>query len=383
MRKATSAALLFATVIATGCGGNSGSAGTSTAPGSTTTTPQSTTIAGPLDTVQSAVTNSVIGPLVGATQGTPLADVLRCGNSVLTQNALDVADAFANGLANPSTLISTTPVQAQAALGALVSNLSGLLASLGSTTVLATPACTGFSGGTIGVPTTNPLAGTPLAALGAALLPALTSAQQQLAAGAGGTTAVLGATQLASILSMLNTAFNQGLSQLPSSVTSAPIVGGVLVSVQSALTQLTTIANAAASGASATAIAADLQALAQSVLNNLLTTVLPVGTLQGAAGGTATANLVTTLQAAVAALTGSLSTNPTMALPVNPLGAAGFSSLAGLVSQLQSSLPTALLGTAGNTPLTSALGAIQTLLNSLLATGTGNSPCPLHFLGLC
>lgn len=373
----TRCALVFATVLAAGCGG---SGGPSPSPAGTGPTPQSSpTVVGPLDTVQAAVTTSVISPLVTATANTPLQGVLLCGNSVVTQNVLDIADAFANGLASPTQLIVTTPAQAQAALAALLSNLSGLLTTLNNGAL----ACLGTSGGVATVPTSNPLAGTPLAPIGAALLPPLTSAAQQLTASLNGSAPPITAVQLATILSTLSTAFNQALAQLPSNVTGAPVVGGTLVTVGNALTNLSALANAAVAGASPTTLAAGFQALAQSVLTDVLTRVLPVGVLQNSAGGTAIANLVQTIQSAVATLTASLGTSPTVPLPANPLGGTGFSAISGLVTQLVAALPTGLAGTAGQSPLTAAIGALQSLLNALLAPLTGGNGCILRFLGLC
>lgn len=374
MFKKAALSVAIATLLTAGCGGGSGSSGSGSG-----TTPQSATVAGPLDPVQTSVKSSVITPLTTATAGTPVQGVLQCADSVVNQNTLDIADAFANGLANPSTLAATTPAEAQAALAALVSNLSGLLSSLGGTA-----GCTGLAAGSATVPTTDPLAGTPLAPLSAALLPALTSAQQQLAGGAGGS-APLSATQLSSIVAMLSDAYSGAVAQLPGSATSAPIVGGTLVTVGDALGQLKTITAAATSGANPTVLSADLQALAQTVLTDLTTKVVPVGTLQGTAGGGASTDVLAQIQAAVASLTGGLGSAPTTALPGNALGGAAFAPLTGLISQLSAGLPTSLAGSAGSTPLAAALGPVQSLLGSLLAAPGvgGGTTCPLHFLGLC
>lgn len=383
-KKAGYALILSAAMLTAACGGG-GSGGSTDNPsgGGSTPTPQSTTVAGPLDTVQTAVTSTVFVPLVSATAGTPLQPVLLCANGIATRNLLDIADAFANGLASPATLLTTAPAQAQAAVTALVGNLSGLLTSLNGT-----QSCLGGSTApTTGIPTTNPLAGTPLAALGDQLLPILLSASQQLAPGAGGVPSPLSALQLAGIVEQLSNAFSTGLASLPSDVLTAPILGGSLVTVDDALAQLASLTDLAASGAAPQVLATSFQTLAESVINNLLTKVLPVANLQTLAGGGAPTNLVATLQAAVASLTAGLGTSPTTPLPANPLGGVGFEGLTGVINQLVTTLPTALTGTAGLTPLAAALGQVQTLLGSLLGLGgsgggTGGG-CLLSFLGLC
>lgn len=378
---ATVVALTTALAACGGGGGSSSDNGSGSGNGGGSTPPTSASVAGPLDTVQTAVTNTVVSPLVTATAGTPLQGVLLCANSVVTMNTLDIADAFANGLQNPATLAATTPAQAQAAVTALVAHLSGLLNSLASTS-LSGSSCGGGAGGSTSVPTTNPLAGTPLAALGDQLLPALLSAQQQL----GGSSTPLSATQLAGIVSSLSAAFDRAMATLPAEVTSAPIVGGVIVSVQEALTQLTAIATDAASGANPAVIAADLQALATNVLSGLLTRVLPVADLQSLAGGGASTDVLATLQSAIASLTSGLATNPTTPLPSNPLSGAGFASLTTLLATFAPQLADALGGASSiSSPLALATSLVQSLLSSLLSLGGSGSGsgCLLQILGLC
>lgn len=390
-KKAGYALALSTAMLAAACGGGGGGSNSNDNPsgGGTTPTPQSLTVAGPLDTVQTAVTSTVFVPLVSATAGTPLQPVLLCANGIATRNLLDIADAFANGLASPSTLLTTAPRQAQLAATALVGNLSGLLTALNGT-----QSCLGGSAApTTGIPTTNPLAGTPLAALGDQLLPVLLSASQQLAPGAGGVSSPLSAVQLAGIVEQLSNAFSTGLAALPPNVLTAPILGGSLVTVDDALSQLASLTSLASSGGTPQALAASLQTLAESVIGNLLTQVVPVTNLQSLAGVGAPTDLLATLQGAVATLTAGLGTNPTTPLPANPLSGAGFDGLTGVINQLVTSLPTALTGTAGLTPLAAALGQVQTLLGSLLGIvggGTGGiggggsgGGCLLGFLGLC
>jgi len=384
---ATAVALSIGLSACGGGGGSSSSGGSGGSGGSGSggggTTPSSASISGPLDTVQTDVSDTVIAPLVTATSGTALEGVLQCANSIVTFNTLDIADAFANGLANPSTLTSTTPAQAQAAVSALVSHLVGLLNSLAATS--ASTSCSGTYSGSTTVPSNNPLTGTPLAALGTQLLPVLTSAQQQL-----GGSSTLSATQLASILSTISTALNTGMSSISGATNGAPVLSGVLVAVQDSLAQLSTIATHAASGSNGVVLAGDLQNLAESVLNDLLTQVMPVADLQSLAGSGASTDVLAELQAAVATLTGGLATNPTTALGSNPLSASGFSSLTSLTDSLVAELTSSFSGVSGaSSPLTLASTLVQSVLENLLSlTGSGSNTssgagCTLSLLGLC
>jgi len=361
----TRIALAVATISLAACGGGGGSSSEGSSPG-TTPTVAPAAVPGPLDTAQNAVSTQVFAPLVEATAGTPLQSVLACGNSIVTRNTLDIGDALANALASPSTLASTAPAAAQGAVTALVGNLSGLLGSLtGQIT------CLGGSSGDIAVPTTNPLAGTPLEPLGNALLPVLTSAAQQLTAAGNGTAPQLSATQLATIVGQLNDAFASALGQLPPEALTAPVVGGSLVTIGNSLANLDMLTTLASTGGSPTALAAAFQTLAQSSLSDLLTLVLPAGALQDAAG-TGAPDVVGMIQTAVATLTGSLGTDPTTALPANPLTNTDFTALTDLVNQLSTLLPTGLTGSTG-TPLDTATGPLLTLINSLFAPATGGT----------
>ncbi|SEQ84934.1 hypothetical protein SAMN04488038_111117 [Solimonas aquatica] len=382
-KKLSLATAVALSVSLAACGGGGGGSSSGSGSGGGNTTPSSASITGPLDTVQTDVSNTVIAPLVDATSGTALEGVLLCANSIVTYNALDIADAFANGLANPTTLTSTTPAQAQAALSALVSHLVGLLNSLAATS--ANTACSGTATGSTTVPSNNPLTGTSLAALGTQLLPVLTSAQQQL-----GGSSTLSATQLASILASISTAMNTAMTSISGATAGAPVLNGVLLAVKDSLAQLSTIATHAASGANGVVLAGDLQNLAETLLNDLLTQVLPVADLQSLAGSGASTDVLAQLQAAVATLTATLGTNPTTALGSNPLGGVGFASLTSLLDTLVPELTSSFSGVSGaSSPLTLATTLVQTALASLLSlSGSGSNTssgagCSLSLLGLC
>lgn len=292
-RKFMFAGVFGVAVVLTGCGG-SGSAGTtdnsSTTGGTSiggTSGGQAAAVAGPLDTVQTAASSAVFSPLEGATVNTPLQGLLACGDQVVNGNLLDTADSLINGLQNPSSLASVTPAQVQAQLAALAQNLSAMLTSLAGQS-----ACLSGSSGSTGVPTTNPLAGTPLAPLGDALLPVLQQFQQQLGSGSSGGGSSNLAT-LASLFSQLDTAYQSGLGQLPTSATSAPIVGGLLTTTGTAISDEAALLNAAAAN-DPTAFDAAAQTFVDHYLVNTLTLIVPTSYIEGQSGqsGTITSPIV-------------------------------------------------------------------------------------------
>jgi len=375
-KKALLALTVAGSLVLTGCGGGGGG-GDDTAP-----EVKRNDVAGPLDSVQGQLSSDVLAPLTQSLNGTPLAGVVNCVDQAVVNDVLDVVDALALSIqpgANPTTAVTVAAADVQAELGDLVTDLQGLVLSLAGTTGCAN----------IPIPLgslTNPLAGTPLEALGAALLPTLLSVSQQLAPLPGGGAPSLSAVQLSGLVAQLSSAFTTGLAALPPEVLTAPLVGGSLVTVDDALAQLAALSSLAATGGSPESLAAGLQALSQSVLGNLLTQVLPVANLQDLAGGGVPTDVVGTLQAAVASLVASLGTDPTGALPANPLSGVGFASLTTLLDTLTAQLPTALTGSSGLTALEAALGQVQTLLNTLLGIGGGGGgggSCQLGLLGLC
>lgn len=379
-KKISLAAVVALGTVLTGCGGGGGGGndGNPSGGGGGSTNP---TVAGPLDTVQASLSDSVISPLKSAAIGTPLEDVLACTDSVVNQNVLDIADAFAAALANPATLASTAPAEAQAAVMSLIANLSGYLNSLSSLTNVAT--CTGDAFGGTSIPTSNPLAGTPLEALGTQMLQALTQAQALIPTNGS----ALSAAQLNSIVTLLSSGFTSGLGGIGTDPSDLPIIGGSLLSVEDALAQLQLLTAGGAAGIpDPTALAAQFQTLAQSVLSGQLTQLLPVGDLQSLAGG---GDLLATFQAAITQLTGGLGTlgaGGLPALPANPLSGAGFAGLdslldlftgaGGLPTALDGATLTQLLNVGGSNPLTALISSLTTPIG-----GGGGGSCTLPILG--
>lgn len=370
-KKCALAALVATTTVLTACGGGGGSGGD----GSSTTPPPPTTVSGPLNPVQTSLSSELISPLSTATAGTPLEGVLNCTDAIVNQNILDIVDAFAIAVGHPNTLSTTAPALAQGALNDLVANLGTYLTALSGV-----GDCAGAAGS---LPGTNPLAGTPLDALGAQLLPVLSQVQAMLPAN----DQQLSADQLNQIVAMLSSAFDSGIASLGTDPSTLPFFGDSLLGVQDALNQLSTLAAmGTVPSPNQNVIAAQIQSLVNSVLSNELTQLLPVADLQGAAGG---GDLVATFQAAIDQLTAGLA-NPTSGglppLPIDPFGAAGFGSLDNLVDLLTGTggLPTALDGATLLQLLTpgasNPLEGLFTLLTDPIVGGDPGS-CTLPILG--
>jgi hypothetical protein len=367
-------AALATTLLVAGCGGGSAS-------GSTPAAQARYTVAGPLTPVQNTVSSSVLQPLAVATAGTPLSGVVSCADFAVNGDALNIVNALANGVQgaaqNPQAIANVAP-QVQASVQQLVLDLQQMLASLAGGA-----ACN--SSGSTATLTGNPLAGTPLAALGDQLLPVLTSITT-LNQGSG----TQSLTQLASQLSQISTAFNAAYAQLPTSVTGAPVLGGVLTTLKGTVGNLVTTLQTAAGG-NPTATTAALQSLVTSTLQNLLLNVLPVNAIQSPSGSTAISNPITAAITQLtsvlgtglgsSASTASLQTALTSALePVlttlqQSSGTGGATFLTSLLSQLTGALSGVSSGGTGATAVSSLLGSVVTTVTSTLSSilgGTGS-----------
>ncbi|MGH8540945.1 MAG: hypothetical protein ACRETW_10630 [Stenotrophobium sp.] len=384
LRKLFMPAALSCSLLIAGCGGGGSDSSSSTSPPST---PARFAVAGPLNGVQQTLSGSVLTPLAVATQGTPLSGVISCADFAVNGDALNIVNALANGIQgaaqNPQAIANVAP-QIQGAVQQLALDLQQLVGSLAGGA-----ACN--SSGSNTAPSGNPLSGTPLAALGDQLLPVLAGITQNLGvpAGAGGTSQQQSLSQLAGLLSQISGALSAANAQLPASVTGAPVLGGVLTTLQGTVTNLVSLVQTAASGDPAATTTA-LQSTVSSLLQNLLLNVLPVNAIQLPTGSTAVSNPVT---AAIAQLTSLLgqglgSSASASALPatlttalssvLGPLnqasGTSGATLLTSLLSQLTSGLSGVTSGAGGGNSvagLTSALSLVTSTLSSLLGGKTG------------
>ncbi|MEE2653316.1 MAG: hypothetical protein VYE54_11370 [Pseudomonadota bacterium] len=264
---------LSAAVLLTACGGGGGG-GSSSGGSSEQATYQG--VEGPLDMVQEPLSEQVLGQIASAAEGTPLEGAVQCVDQVVVQDTVDVLDSIL-GAVNPDSI--NDPQQAfadaatniQLAVNELLADLPALLTSLAGQ-----GDCTGPSGAPMG---SNPLAGTPLAPLGDALAPLLTAA-----GGSGfGNGENLDLTALQALTDQLSSAFNEGLANLPAEVADAPVLGGLLTTLQTTFNDLDTTIGAlddASGDETAGAIATTLDNL----LSNLLTQVVPVEFIEEQAG---------------------------------------------------------------------------------------------------
>ena len=372
LRQSLLVAASFAALTLAACGGSSG-----VAPGSNGQVSQS--VSGPLDPVQSTLSQSVFGPLENTTQGTPLRGVLMCTDQAVNGNLLNVVDALLNGLKDPSTIASSTPAHVQAQLKGFAGNLTQLLLSLAGQG--------GCNGGQTSVPGSNPLAGTPLAPLGNTLLPVLQQVQGQLSGGQ------LGLTTLSNLFGQLQNALQLGLQQLPPSVTSAPVLGGVLTTLESSLGNVVSLINTVSQNPS-NAPAAVKTAL-QSLLNGITTKIVPLQFLQQAGGGSGgpLAQVQSAIQSLVSQVQSTLSGGGDVG---NLFNGGQLAPIVGpvqqLVQQIVQPLQSALAGgTSSGNPVTDLLNTVlpnlKSVLTGLLGGGGAGTTCLFAKLpllsGLC
>ena len=371
---------MAACIVTAGCGGGSsgsdGSSGNGSS-GASGSGPSGTSVSvsGPLDTVQSTLSGSVLTPLEQATSGTPLQGVLVCTNDLVNENTLDVLDTVLNALQNPGSA-SGVPAQIQSLLLEMTNNFGGLLTSLAGS-----GGCGTSSSGTL--PTSNPLAGTALAPLGAALLPVLQQIQQQLSTG-GSSSGGNSFADLATLVDELNTALQSGLAQVPASAFSQPVVGGVLTTLKTTVSNLDALMAALSSG-STSGFQSATQSLLDNLLVNLLTQVVPTsfietqagkpGTLTGpidSAAATFSAAVAAALTQGEAAITAALASSqlaPVLS-PVNQL----LSAILGPITQALAGVGSGSSSGGGvtGTPLDALLGPLTTVLGTILG-GSGST----------
>ena len=406
MLKKTFMALAVAgTVVIAGCGGGGGGGD-----GGSSTPTTRNDVVGPLDGLQGGLSSEILTPLHTAVAGTPLVGVVDCLDQSVVNDILDIADAIVLGIrpgaADPAAQLRATAANVQAEVGDLVADLQGLVGSLaGSSGCLANAGAQAGSG-------SNPLAGTPLSALGAQLLPVLNQVQAQLGAAAPG---ALSLGQLSGLLGQVAQVFNGATGAIPPDVANAPVIGGVLDVVSLALTDVQLTVAAAGTGNPTTA-ATQLTATVEHLLDGLLTQVIPIGLIEDTSGQP---DLVSgPIQDAIDQFTAALSGGLGSLAPAN-LGNALVDPLAVLLTPLQGELLPLILdpiraaigggtgggsvpvltgtpldavlatltgvlsGGAGGDPLTSLLGS---LLGGLGGGGGGGVTCPLAgtpLAGLC
>lgn len=256
-----------------GSGGNTGGTATSPPPGSAK-------VDGPLDAVQGPVSEQVISPLAASFSGTPLQGVVQCVDQIVVTDTVDVLDVLAlaiesgAGSADPDAALTQAAAGVQGQIENIVIDLNGMLYALDGNP----NSCLG----NVAPSGTNPLAGTPLEPVGAALAGALKQIYGDLH-GSGSTRPQLPLSQVAGLVAQLEFHVNSAFAQVPADVASAPVVGAALSTVQAAVGNLAdTVAAAANSDTAATQAALDTTL--NGVLTGLLLNIVPVYEIENQAG---------------------------------------------------------------------------------------------------
>lgn len=370
-----------ASLALTACGGGGKSGKTAAPAGEQPVTSSYSEVDGPLDAVQQPLSEQLITQLAGAAAGTPLEGAISCVGGFVVTDVLDILDSVLvqvspESLQDPAALLANSGAGLQASVTELATDLPAALASLTGAS------CT--NGGAEGSGS-NPLAGTPLAPLGDALAPVI-------AATNGGGSGE--APSAAILMQQLSTAFSEGLATViaqdpTGQVVDAPILGGILITLDKAFSDLA-LTTGALESMNPDATAAAVSSTLNNVLNNLLLKVVPITFVEEQAGqGPVISSQV---EAAVASLTGLLGGD------LSGLTAGDFAALfsAGgtellaplndtVLADLQASITNALAsgvssGTTG-TPLDAVLDQLAPIQAALSAQGgTGLTGTPLDLL---
>ncbi|WP_374972252.1 hypothetical protein [Spongiibacter marinus] len=230
-------------------------------------------VEGPLDVIQQPLSEQVFGGLASAAEGTPLEASISCLDQVVAQDTVDILDAVLAAVnpesaADPQQAFAAAAENVQLASNELLADLPGLLMSL---------AGQGDCDGSASPGGDNPLAGTPLAPLGEALAPLLN------AGGGGSADGDLDLTALTILTGQLSDAFEEGLSNLPAEVMSAPVLGGALTTLSVTFADLDNTVVALDSG-NGVLTAFRVSQTVEHLLKNVLTGIVPVTFIEEQAG---------------------------------------------------------------------------------------------------
>lgn len=385
--------LVCLTLALTACGGSGSSSSSSGASNTPAQEPARTSVSdgvnGPLDQAQTPMSEDVFGPIVAGAEGTSLQGSLDCMRQAVVIDTLDVLDSIALALSEAGTTQDPAVFEAAAAniqfsLGELANDLPGALG------VVTGADCNSSGDGSSGG---NPLAGTPLEPLGAALAPVLS---QFPSGGSTGQDADLYA--LAILTNELAMAFQSGVNQLPAEVQSAPFIGGALLTLNTALTDINSTMYwfSRYNGAAA---ATELEGALNRALVNTLTELVPLTTLENQAGqpGVLSGPIITGVNQLTSAFGSNLLS---VALP--QLTSAMDNDLAPILDPIENTLLPAILLAAysgldesqGGDPLSLLLGPVtqglsggiggstptgtplDLLLGPLVAISGGSTSCP-------
>ncbi|MDD3764979.1 MAG: hypothetical protein PHP86_16930 [Nevskiales bacterium] len=318
--------------------------------------------AGPLDVVQDGVSGSVLQPLADAVAGTALEGVVRCADSAVTYDVLDLADIVLTALqagvqSSSGEALAPDNAALTRSLAQLANDLTGLLQALAGEG----DGCSYINANADPeLVSANLLAGTPLAPLGAALGPVLEQIIY-LTGGNGDRSTDLQLTTVANLVTQLTTALQLGLSQVPAGAYDAPVVGGLLATLNQALSDVSALLGAVTNYDTA-ATRLELQNTLNNTLVNLLTQVLPLSYVEDQAGRPGA--LTDRIEAGVAELS-------------TLVGTVGATALDPVLSNVLAGALDPLLDPIENELLPALLGPISALLSEVLGTygeGLGGVP---------
>ncbi len=367
--------LTFFSILLTACSGGSSSSGVSTPITPPTNRTVDDGVNGPLDEVQRPLSEDVFSQIIAGAEGTPLEGSLDCVRQAVVIDTIDILDSIALALSEASS--SQDPVVFEAA----ASNIEFSLNELANDLPGALGALTGSDCNSSDNSNANPLAGTLLEPLGEALAPVL---QQFPNGGSPSSGSDADLNSLTLLTSQLANAFQSGIASLPTEVRSAPILGGALSTLSTALNDINTTMlwfGRYNGEFAATALEGTLNRL----LINTLTQIVPLAFVEEQAGQPGV--ISGPIAAGVTQLTSALGENLlSVALPevANALN----NDLAPLLDPIENTVLPAILLAAfsglgdaqgDSDPISLVLGAVT---DGLLSGGDGSSPTgtPLDLL---
>ena len=360
-------ALTFSASLAlTGCGGGGGGGGSSKSGngggdgggGNEPLTTSYSEVEGPLDAVQQPLSEQVLAPIVAGAAGTPLEGPVSCVTSFVVTDVLDVLDSVLANVdpatlqSDPTALFTGAAANFQATVTELAADLPIALASL------AGEECTGGGSGS-GGDSSDPLAalaGTPLEPLAQALAPVLAMAN----GGGSGE-----APSPSVLLAQLSAAFSEGLASVDQGssgqIGGAPVLGGLLSTLDQALSDLSLTA-IALEDMDTDATSAALSVTVENLLNGLLIDVVPIGFIEEQSGQGPI--ISSQIQSAVASLAGLLG-GGFGGLPAGGFGSPADALFGPLSDTFLASLQSALAGGLAGGGAGSNVGGFDALLEVL------------------
>lgn len=367
----TSLTLALVTALA-GC--SSGGTAETPAPASPAVGASTAKVAGPLDAIQNPVSDQIMTPLAAAVSGTPLEGIVICANQVVVIDAIDIVDAAAVAIqaTDPTALASAkTAENLQNQLQNTVVGLQGMLVAMAGKA----------NGCTLNTAPTgsNPLAGTPLSPVGAALEPVLKQIFDAVAGSGGNPSPDLALVTIRNYYSQLNGAVQTAFAMVPSQVSSAPVLGDAILAVKNALNQANSVVSAVAANNPALAQVAIASAV-NSILKSVLLNVVPIYAIEAQAGhvGLLSTPLANAIDTVTATFSGTKldTTQPTVLVTQIT------TTLAPVLQPLQNEVVANIAGplfdaiNGATAPIGSPLTPVTTLLSSFLV----GSPTPLAYV---